>query len=134
MIYIVSVLVAFAGGLAVGAALVAFFTVLGVIIRIVELTGESFSIRWYQASVILGSIFACAAYFFGLDLRGCGILVAPAGLVCGIYVGMIAAALTETFDILTVAADTFKIVRWIYILVWIVILGKTIGSAVFFLH
>ncbi|HOB19884.1 MAG TPA: stage V sporulation protein AB [Candidatus Atribacteria bacterium] len=134
MRYIISVLTALAGGLAVGAAVVAFLTVLGVIIRIVELTGESFSIRWYQTSIILGSLFSCAAYFLDPDLSGCRILAVPAGLVCGIYIGMIAAALTETFDILTVAADTFSIVRWIYLLVWTVVLGKIIGSVIFFMY
>jgi hypothetical protein len=55
------------------------------------------------------------------------------GLGRWIFVGMIAAALTETLDIISVAANKLKIVRWIYLIVVVILLGKIIGSLLYFI-
>ena len=51
----------------------------------------------------------------------------------GVFVGTIVAALTETLDIISVAAKKLNATRWVYLIVIVVLLGKVFGSLLFFL-
>lgn len=134
MIKIAAIIISgFAGGLAVGASIVAFLTVLGIVVRVIEWTGAKEHIRWYQISIVLGSLVSCLIYFFDINLIAFKLLAVPIGLLMGIFVGMIAAALTETLDIISTAVNKLGIVKWLYVIVFVVILGKVAGSILFFI-
>ncbi|MGI6538022.1 MAG: stage V sporulation protein AB [Caldicoprobacterales bacterium] len=130
---ILTILTGLAGGLAVGASVSAFITVLGL---------PSFIVRWsrtpkhtlgYQVCLVLGGLFSCLVYFTGFSTKYMSFLIIPLGFLLGIFVGMVAAALTETFDIITIVAFKLKIAHLVYLIILFVILGKIGGSLFYFL-
>lgn len=133
MLAVATVFIGLAGGLAVGASIVAFFTVLGVVTRVIEWTNSKDYLKYYQISIIVGALLSCLIYFFDLTLVSIKLFAVPLWLFMGIYVGMIAAALTETLDIISIFATKLGIIKWIYLIIFAIILGKVIGSAIFFL-
>lgn len=130
---ILTLLVGFAGGLAVGASVTAFFTVLGVTAHIVKWSKSKDFILVYEICFMLGALFSCWIYFSDITIKYLEFLTIPLGFLFGIFIGMIAAALTETLDIISIAANKLKIANWIYLIVIVVLLGKVVGSLVFFL-
>ncbi len=130
---ILTLLVGFAGGLAVGASVTAFFTVLGVTGHIVKWSKSKDFILVYEICFMLGALFSCWIYFSDITIKYLEFLTIPLGFLFGIFIGMIAAALTETLDIISIAANKLKIANWIYLIVIVVLLGKVVGSLVFFL-
>jgi len=121
------------GGLTVGASVAAFYTVLGVISEIAGFTDERISLFWIKLCLILGATSSCAIYFFDLNILSIKYISAPLGLVCGIFIGIVAAALTETLDILYIASSSLNLAKYLYLIVWVIILGKLIGSSLYFI-
>lgn len=70
---------------------------------------------------------------FDLNILSIKYISAPLGLVCGIFIGIVAAALTETLDILYIASSSLNLAKYLYLIVWVIILGKLIGSSLYFI-
>ena len=135
---ILTVFIGIAGGIAVGASVTALFTTLGVPARIIQWSEKPEYLLFYQISLLLGALVSCLVYFFDFSLAIPGklsfkMLSAPVGLLLGTFVGMIAAALTETLDIISTVAGKLKMLKWIYLIVAVIILGKMAGSLLFFI-
>lgn len=130
---ILTVMIGLSGGLAVGASVSAFFTVLGVTSYIAKWSKADNYIIYYEICFVLGALFSCFAYFFDLTIKHFEFLSIPTGFLMGIFIGLIIAALTETLDIISIAATKLKVVNWIYLIVAAVILGKVAGALLFFL-
>lgn len=127
----VNALVAFvglAGGIAVGSGMVAFLLVLDIVPRLAQLTCSMDKIHGYETAVVAGSVFWTFADFF--DWRMFGTVLSPAafGLLGGIFVGMLAAALTEVINVLPILAKRLGMSRHILSLLMAMILGKVAGS------
>jgi len=122
------IIVGFSGGLAVGCGFVAFLTVLGIIPRLTQLTKTYDAIRKYEWSVILGVL---ASTWFGLRYSSFslpGFLLIPIGLAAGMFVGMLAAALTEVLNVFPILAKRLGINEKILLLMMALVLGKVLGS------
>lgn len=128
-----TIMIGLSGGLAVGGSIAAFFTVLGVIKRAIECTRTKVMVRGYEVLIVLGSFGSALVYFFDITLNASQMLVLPIGLFMGIFIGFIAGALTETLDILSTVGDKMGILKSIYVLVFAILLGKTLGSLVYYL-
>jgi len=128
---LLSILAGLAGGLAVGGGVVAFFTVLGILTRIIELSKTKRFTPVYEIAIVLGSMGSTLAYIFDIHLPFLKFLTVITGLMMGIFVGMVAAALTETLDILSNAVNTLGIIKWVYVLIFALIFGKIAGSVLF---
>lgn len=133
-----TVLIGLAGGLAVGTSVSAFLTVLGIPARLIQWTRSDKPTLLFEVSIILGVIASCLIYFFdfslvSLKIPPADILSVPVGFLVGIFVGLVSAALTETLDIISISAKKLKIVKWIYLIVAATLLGKMIGSLLFFI-
>ncbi|MDF2924326.1 MAG: stage sporulation protein [Paenibacillaceae bacterium] len=117
-----------AGGLAVGSGMVAFLLVLDIIPRLAQLTRSSSKIHLYEGAVVAGSLFWTLADF--LDVRLHGTLLAPVliGLLAGIFVGMLAAALTEVVNVLPILAKRLGMSAYIIWLLMAMVFGKVAGS------
>jgi stage V sporulation protein AB len=130
---ILTILVGLAGGLAIGASITAFFVVLGVTARIIKWSKREEYLVFYQISLVLGALLSCLVYFFDFTIKYLDFFTVPLGLLMGIFVGTIISALTETLDIISVAANKLSITKLVYLIVVVILLGKIIGSLVFFL-
>jgi stage V sporulation protein AB len=125
---IVVIFIGFAGGLAVGTGFVAFLVVLGVIPRLTQLTKTMKWVRAYEWSAVLGAVVGG-----WMSLRSSVLYVSkywliPMGLFSGVFVGMLAAALTEVLNVWPILAKRMGIADKIVMLLMAIVLGKVFGS------
>lgn len=128
------ILVGLSGGLIVGAGLVAFLTVLGIVPRLTQITKTGKYIHLYQYGIIVGSVFwgwvGMHELTFSLPFH----LSALHGLFAGLFVGMLAAALTEVLNVLPILAKRINLVEKIIWLLMAMVLGKIFGSLFHWLY
>lgn len=122
-----SALIGFSGGLAVGSGFVAFITVLDLIPRLAQIAGTRRTAS-FEAAVVAGVLFFTMADFWQAEF---GFFIASAsavGLFCGVFVGMLAAALTEVLNVFPILAKRLGLHGLIHWLLMAMVLGKVAGS------
>lgn len=125
---IVSVFVGFAGGLAVGSGFVAFLSVLGVIPRLVQLSRKREFMHQIEQGTVLGAIVGCFISFSNQYVFLPYFLIAMIGLFSGIFIGMLAAALTEVLNVWPILAKRVGVQKKIIYLLMAIAFGKVFGS------
>ncbi|MEH7401289.1 MULTISPECIES: stage V sporulation protein AB [Bacillaceae] len=123
-----TVFVGFSGGIAVGTGFVAFLSVIGIIPRLTQLTKTIKKIRAYEFAVILGAIFGCWISLRNTVFNLPNIFSVFIGLLAGIFIGMLAAALTEVLNVFPILAKRIGIQKKIVYLLMAIALGKVFGS------
>ncbi|CRK83988.1 stage V sporulation protein AB [Neobacillus massiliamazoniensis] len=127
----------FASGLAVGSGFVAFLTVLGIIPRLTQLTKTMKLIHHYEWTVIIGALTGVWASLWDPIIGISAYFLIPLGLTDGVFVGMLAAALTEVLNVIPILAKRIHLDGKIIILIMAIVLGKICGSIfqwVYFIH
>lgn len=122
------IFIGFASGIAVGSGFVAFLTVLGIIPRLTQLTKTMKMITSYQWSVVLGALIGGFVSLRDTVLFLPPSILIPLGIAGGIFVGMMAAALTEVLNVFPILAKRIGLEEKIIILMMAMVLGKIIGS------
>ncbi len=117
-----------AGGLSVGVGYVAFITVLGVIPRMMQMTKTFSKIRGYEWAVILGVLAGTMASLHPIRLFISEVWLLPIGLLSGMFIGMLAAALTEVLNVFPIIAKRMGVHEHILVLIMAIVLGKIAGS------
>lgn len=118
-----------AGGLAVGSGLVALLIVFDLIPRLAQLANAYRLSVWFETAIISGALYWTFADFMEWRLLLPPTFFLPgAGLFDGIFVGMLAAALTEVMNVLPILAKRMQLSRFMFALVMAMVLGKTFGS------
>ncbi|RSL34618.1 stage V sporulation protein AB [Salibacterium salarium] len=123
-----AIFVGLSGGLAVGSGLVAFITVLGIIPRLVQLTKTYKAVQAYELAVVTGALVGTISGLHDLRLSLPDLLTVPVGLAAGIFVGMLAAALTEVLNVFPILAKRIGMEENLMSLVMAIVFGKIIGS------
>ncbi|NIK77528.1 stage V sporulation protein AB [Paenibacillus castaneae] len=122
-------LLGLAGGLAVGSGLVALLIVLDIIPRLAQIANAYRMSIWYETAVISGSLYWTFFDFMDWKLAmPSGAWLSTIGLFDGIFVGMLAAALTEVMNVLPILAKRMNLSKFMVSLVMAMVLGKTLGS------
>ncbi|CAM3437155.1 stage V sporulation protein SpoVAB [Aeromicrobium ponti] len=121
-------IIGFAGGLAVGSGFVAFLAVLGIIPRLTQLTKTMKMIHHYEAAVVFGALAGGLASLWNPVLFFTPYILIPLGLAAGVFVGMLAAALTEVLNVFPILAKRIGVDGKIAILLMAFVFGKVIGS------
>ncbi|WNB93661.1 stage V sporulation protein AB [Bacillus sp. NEB1478] len=116
------------GGITVGSGLVAFLTVLGIVPRLMQLSKTYSYIRSYEISIILGAVLGGWMNLRDASLSFPSIILVPIGLMAGIFVGMLAAALTEVLNVLPILAKRVGFGEKIIIILMAIVFGKISGS------
>lgn len=122
------IFIGLAGGIAVGSGFVAFLAVLGIIPRLTQLTKTMKMIIWYQWAVIAGALVGGIGSLREPALYFSPYILLPLGLAGGIFVGMMAAALTEVLNVFPILAKRIGIEDKIVILMMAFVFGKIFGS------
>lgn len=117
-----------ASGVAVGGGVVAFLSVLGIIPRLTQLTKTMKMIHAYEWAAVCGVIAGAAASMWEPLLYAPAWILMPIGLLCGIFVGMLAAALTEVLNVFPILAKRIGVDGKIVYLLMAFVFGKIIGS------
>lgn len=122
------IFIGLASGLAVGSGFVAFLTVLGIIPRLTQLTKTMKMIRFYEWAVILGVVVGGIGTLWDPLLFFSPYILIPIGLATGVFIGMVAAGLTEVLNVLPILAKRIGIDGQIVILLMAIVFGKIFGS------
>ncbi|AGX05368.1 MULTISPECIES: stage V sporulation protein AB [Bacillaceae] len=125
---IIVIFLGFAGGVSVGAGFVAFLTVLGIIPRLTQLSKTMKMIHHYEWAVVIGAVAGTSASLQDPRLYFPGFILVLFGLAGGIFVGMVAAALTEVLNVLPLLAKRLGIDGKIVVLLMAIVFGKVFGS------
>ncbi|WAA13813.1 stage V sporulation protein AB [Fervidibacillus halotolerans] len=128
------VIVSLSAGVAVGGGFVAFITVLGIIPRMMQLTKTARKIVLYEAAVIFGAIFGSYVSLFEPQFSIPPIFLLAIGLCYGIFVGSLAAALTEVLNVFPILAKRIHLEEKIIYLIGAVVFGKICGSLFHWLY
>lgn len=123
------VLLGLAGGLAVGSGLVALLIVFDLIPRLAQLA-QAFRLSiWFETAIISGTMYWTFADFLNWHLHlPAAAILSGVGVFEGIFVGMLAAALTEVLNVIPILAKRMQLSRYISSLVMAMVLGKILGS------
>ncbi|NWN94045.1 MAG: stage V sporulation protein AB [Bacillus sp. (in: Bacteria)] len=116
------------GGLVVGCGYVAFLTVLGIVPRLVQLSRTERFIQSYEWAVVFGVL---SGTLWGLGDAGgrlSAIVAAPVGLFCGLFVGMLAAALTEVVNVIPIFSKRIGMDGRLAGALMAIVLGKVAGA------
>lgn len=131
------IFIGLAGGLSVGLGFVAFLSVLGIIPRLTQLSKTISKIQWYEWAVVIGAVSGAIASMGDPHLGLSPYWLVPFGLTGGIFVGMLAAALTEVINVLPILAKRIGVQGKMVSLLMAIVLGKIFGSLfqwVYFIH
>ncbi|WP_096201051.1 stage V sporulation protein AB [Bacillus sp. FJAT-45350] len=120
--------VGLSGGLAVGAGFVAFLTVLGIVPRLTQLSKTSKFIHYYEAAIIIGALIGAWVSLQDSILYLWRVLLIPTGLASGMFIGLLAAALTEVLNVFPILAKRIGVAEKIIYLLMAIVLGKICGS------
>ncbi|MGP4041390.1 stage V sporulation protein AB [Gracilibacillus sp. D59] len=129
LLYILAeISIGFGSGLMVGSGFVAFLTVLGIIPRLVQLSKSNEWMNHYQASVIIGAMVGTYLTFTEWTLNIPVLILAFWGLLHGIFIGMLAAALTEVLNVFPILMKRLGIDKELLWLLMAIVIGKIAGS------
>lgn len=121
-------LLGLAGGIAVGGGVIALYVVLDMIPRLAQLTGTYDKVHGYEAAMVAGCLLGTVSDFWSWGITagpGAELLV---GLLDGIFVGMLAAALTEVLNVLPILAKRLYMTQYLFGLLMAMVCGKVTGS------
>ncbi|MCP3025797.1 stage V sporulation protein AB [Halobacillus sp. A5] len=125
---IIEALIGLASGIAVGTGFVAFITVLGIVPRLMQLSHTESKIIYYEAAIILG-VFAGIYLSFGNHTMSVPVIgLVLWGVLHGMFVGMLAAALTEVLNVFPLLFKRIGIESYLFTLLMALSLGKIAGS------
>ncbi|MFC7060514.1 stage V sporulation protein AB [Halobacillus seohaensis] len=125
---IIEAIIGLASGIAVGTGFVAFITVLGIVPRLMQLSHSENRVVWYEFAIIFGVFFGIYLSFgdFPVKIPVVGLIFW--GLLHGMFVGMLAAALTEVLNVFPLLFKRIGIERYLFTLLMALSLGKIFGS------
>lgn len=122
------IIIGLSGGLVVGSGYVAFLAVLGIIPRLTQLTKTYRYIHIYELAIILGAVIVGWLSLRDISLFQSKFWLIPIGLFSGVFIGMLAAALTEVLNVFPILAKRIGLGDRIIVLLMAIVLGKIIGS------
>ena len=108
--------------------MIALILVLDMIPRLAQLTRSYDKTHWYEGALIGGSLVGTIADFWHWKVHGILILSPIIGCFCGVFIGLLAAALTEVLNVLPVLAKRLGMKSYLFGLLLAMILGKMTGS------
>jgi stage V sporulation protein AB len=126
--YFIVMIIGLGGGLAVGSGLVAFLTVLGIIPRLTQLTKTKNYIKLYEWAIVIGTITGSWVSLREPVFNLSSYLLIIIGGFAGVFIGMLAAALTEVMNVFPILAKRIGVAEKIIYLLMAIVFGKIFGS------
>lgn len=123
----------FASGIAVAAGVFAFIAAIGLIPRMAKRTQTQSWIPFYEDVIVLGGVFGTTAMFVEYRLPSWRWLIGTFGLLTGIFVGVLAMALTEVLNVMPVMMRRLRLTKGLQWLIVSFALGKVGGALLYFM-
>jgi len=127
-------IVGFAGGLAAGTGFVAFLVVLGVIPRLTQLTKTMKWIHAYEWSAVAGAVIGGWMSLRSSVLGASKYWLLPLGMFSGVFIGMLAAALTEVLNVWPILAKRMGMADKVILLLMAIVFGKVFGALFYWIY
>lgn len=124
----VNLLLGIAGGIAVGGGVIALFIVLDMVPRLAQLTSSYDKVHWYEGAMVGGSLLGTMSDFWNWKIAAGPLAELAVGLFDGIFVGLLAAALTEVLNVLPILAKRLNMTHYMFGLLMAMVSGKVAGS------
>lgn len=128
LISIFEMVLGLASGIMIGAGFLSLLIVLGVIQRLIQLSGTKNLVNFFGGAVILGVLFGTYLSFTDTVWKTSSSWLIVLGLIQGIFNGMVAAALTEILNVFPLLSKRIGMQQYIYWLLMAVVFGKISGS------
>lgn len=127
------ILFAAASGIMVSAGVFAFIAAIGIIPRMAWRTGTRRYVRFYEDVIVAGGVWGTTAMFVEYRLPPWEWLILLLALFEGVFVGVLAMALTEVLNVMPVLMRRTGLkegLRWI---ISAFAAGKVVGSLIYYL-
>lgn len=108
--------------------MVALFVVLDIIPRLAQLTRSYHKVHWFEGAMVSGALYWTFADFWNWFVPAGQIATIAIGLFHGVFIGMLAAALTEVLNVLPILAKRLHLIPYMFGLLLAMVLGKIAGS------
>ena len=122
-----------ASGLLVSAGIFAFIAAIGIIPRMAWRTGTRQYVRLYEDVIVLGGIWGTTAMFVDYRLPPWDWLILLVALFEGIFVGVLAMALTEVLNVMPILMRRARLTKGLQWIILSFALGKVVGSLFYYL-
>ena len=123
------IFLALSGGIVVGTSFVALLVIFDLIPRLAQLTNSYHLSNVFETALISGALYFTLTDFLDIQLHlPIPPLIGFIGLLNGMFVGMLAAALTEVMNVLPIIAKRLSLSRAMVALMMAMVIGKTVGS------
>lgn len=127
------VLFSAASGLLVSSGIFAFIAAIGIIPRMAWRTGTRQYVRFYEDVIVLGGVWGTTAMFVEYRLPPLWWLIIAVALLEGIFVGVLAMALTEVLNVMPILMRRARLTQGIQWIILSFALGKVFGSLFYYL-
>lgn len=127
------VLFSAASGLLVSSGIFAFIAAIGIIPRMAWRTGTRQYVRFYEDVIVLGGVWGTTAMFVEYRLPPWWWLIIVVALLEGIFVGVLAMALTEVLNVMPILMRRARLTQGIQWIILSFALGKVFGSLLYYL-
>ncbi|MBQ9091776.1 MAG: stage V sporulation protein AB [Anaerotignum sp.] len=132
MIQIGLVIFSIAAGLMVSAGVFAFIAAIGIIPRMAWRTQTRQYVRFYEDIIVLGGLFGTTAMFVDYRLPPWGFLAGSVALFNGLFVGVLAMALTEVLNVMPILMRRARLTKGLQWVILSFALGKVVGSLIYY--
>ena len=133
MTYLFLIVFSIAAGLMVSAGVFAFIAAIGIVPRMAWRTGTRHFVRWYEDAIVLGGIFGTTTMFVDYRLPPANLLLGGVFLFNGLFVGVLAMALTEVLNVMPILMRRARLTKGLQWIILAFALGKVVGSLLYYL-
>ena len=133
MTYLFLIVFSVASGLMVSAGVFAFIAAIGIVPRMAWRTQTRHYVRWYEDVIILGGIFGTTTMFVDYRLPPSDFLLSIVALFNGLFVGVLAMALTEVLNVMPILMRRARLTKGLQWIILAFALGKIVGSLLYYL-
>jgi len=130
---ILVILIGISGGITVGSAIAAFFTLLKFVARIAQITETWDNIVFYEYCMVVGAVTGSVLCYSDINFRLNKLIIILIGILSGVFLGLFTSALAEVLNVIPVFAKKFKVKHELIYIIIALILGKVFGSLFYFL-
>lgn len=125
---LIEILIGVASGIVIGSAFIALLTFLGIVPRLIQLSGSNHLVILYALPLIGGTLSGTYFTFSTTTYAFPNFISVLWGISQGIFIGMFAAALVEVLNVLPLLSRRIGLGNKVRILLMAVVFGKVFGS------
>lgn len=127
MTYVAIVLIGLVAGVVISGGIFAFIVVIGIVPRLIQRTKTASHILLYESMIMLGGVVAGFTLIGSQFMEGLVWVEVVVGASYGVFLGCLAVAVAEVFNVLPIMCRRIKLAKDIPWLLLVLALGKTVG-------